>query len=53
MEGIGSETTAEVQPMVIAAGAGIAFSFDLFGRRVRIKPSAEYLREEIDFTGSP
>lgn len=50
--GIGSETTAEVQPLAISAGAGIAFSFDLFGRRLRIKPSAEYLREEIDFTGS-
>jgi hypothetical protein len=52
VEGIGSETTAEVQPLAISAGAGVAFSFDLFGRRVRIKPSAEYLREEIDFEGS-
>jgi hypothetical protein len=50
--GIGSETTAETQPLTIAAGAGIAFSFDAFGRRFRIKPSAEYLREEVDFTGS-
>jgi hypothetical protein len=49
--GIGSETTAETQPLTIAAGAGIAFSFDAFGRRFRVKPSAEYLREEVDFTG--
>jgi hypothetical protein len=52
VSGIGSETTAETQPLTIAAGAGIAFSFDAFGRRFRIKPSAEYLREEVDFTGS-
>ena len=52
VSGIGSETTAEVQPLTVSAGAGIAFSFDLFGRRLRIKPSAEYLREEVDFTGS-
>jgi hypothetical protein len=52
VSGIGSETTAEVQPLAISAGAGIAFSFDLFGKRVRIKPSAEYLREEVDFEGS-
>jgi hypothetical protein len=49
--GIGSQTTAEVQPLWIQAGAGIAFSFDLFERRIRIKPSVEYSREEIDFTG--
>lgn len=50
--GIGSETTAEVQPFAIAAGAGVAFSLDLGGRRFRIKPSVEYSREEIDFTGA-
>jgi hypothetical protein len=52
LQDIGSETTAEVQPFLISAGVGVAFSFDLFGRRLRIKPSVEYLREEIDLTGS-
>lgn len=51
VEGIGSETTAEVQPLFVNAGAGIAFTLDLFERRLRIKPSVEYSREEIDFTG--
>jgi hypothetical protein len=49
--GIGSELSAEVQPLVVNAGAGIAFSLDLFERRIRIKPSVEYSREEIDFIG--
>jgi hypothetical protein len=51
VSGIGSETTAEVQPLAINAGAGVAFTLDLFERRIRIKPSVEYSREEIDFTG--
>jgi len=51
VEGIGSETVAEVQPLSVNAGAGIAFTLDLFERRLRIKPSVEYSREEIDFTG--
>jgi hypothetical protein len=50
--GIGSETTAEVQPLLVTAGGGVAFTLDLWGRRFRIKPSVEYMREEIDFTGS-
>jgi hypothetical protein len=49
--GVGSETNAEVQPFLVGAGAGVAFSFDLFGRRVRVKPSVEYLREEIEVSG--
>jgi hypothetical protein len=49
--GIGSETAAEVQPLLITAGGGIAFTLDAFGRRIRIKPSVEYQREEIDLTG--
>ena len=52
VSGIGSETTAEVQPLLVTAGGGIAFTVDLWGRRFRIKPSLEYMREEIDFTGS-
>jgi hypothetical protein len=50
--GIGSETTAEVQPLAISGGAGVAFTLDAWGRRIRIKPSVEYFREEIEITGS-
>jgi len=49
--GQGSRTTAETQGFLVTAGAGIAFSFDAFGRRMRIKPSFEYLREKIEVTG--
>ena len=50
-EGVGSETTAEVQPFMYSAGAGIAFTIDIGTRRLRIKPSVEYIHEQIDFTG--
>jgi len=49
--GIGSETTAEVQPFTYSAGAGIAFTLDIGSRRLRIKPSVEFIHEQIDFTG--
>ena len=51
IEGVGSETTAEVQPFMYSAGAGIAFTIDIGTRRLRIKPSVEYIHEQIDFTG--
>ena len=51
VKGIGSETAAEVQPLLITAGGGIAWTLDAFGRRIRIKSSVEYSREEIDLTG--
>jgi len=50
--GIGSETTAEVQPLTYSAGAGVAFTIDIGSRRLRIKPSIEYIHEQIDFTGA-
>jgi hypothetical protein len=49
--GQGTRNRAETQPLVISAGAGIAFSFDLRGRRVRLKPSLEYIREDIEGSG--
>ena len=49
--GQGSRTFAEIQPFVLTAGLGVAFTVD-FGRlRMRIKPSVEYLRETLDITG--
>jgi hypothetical protein len=49
--GQGSKTTAEVGSVVISAGAGVAFSFDAWQRRLRIKPSFEYLQEDVEVSG--
>jgi hypothetical protein len=49
--GQGSRLSAEVKPLLLSAGAGVAFTLDAWERRLRIKPSVEYLREEIEVTG--
>jgi hypothetical protein len=49
--GQGSRTRIQVKRAVWSAGAGIAFSFDWLGRRLRIKPSFEYLHQELDLIG--
>jgi hypothetical protein len=51
IRGQGSTTTAELKPLLISAGAGVAFTIGTGERRLRIKPSVEYLREEIEVTG--
>jgi hypothetical protein len=52
VRGQGSRAKAQVKRLVLSGGGGVAFSLDLFERRIRIKPSFEYLREEIDLIGS-
>ena len=52
VSGQGSRAKAQVRRLVLSAGGGVAFSVDLFGRRLRIKPSFEYLREEVDLIAS-
>jgi hypothetical protein len=49
--GQGSRSRIQVRPFVWSAGAGIAFSFDWLGRRIRVKPSFEYLHQEMDLIG--
>ena len=49
--GQGSRSRIQVRRLVWSAGAGIAFGFDVLGRRVRVKPSFEYLRQELDLIG--
>jgi hypothetical protein len=49
--GQGSTTSAQVMPLVISAGAGVAFTLEAWERRIRIKPSVEYVREEIEVEG--
>lgn len=51
IEGQGAVTSAQVEPLLIQAGAGVAFTVDVGDRRFRIKPSVEYLREEIHVSG--
>jgi hypothetical protein len=51
VKGVGSITEAEVRPLVLSGGTGVAFTLDAWERRLRIKPSFEYLREEIDVRG--
>jgi hypothetical protein len=49
--GQGSRSRIQVRRLVWSAGAGIAFGFDVLGRRLRVKPSFEYLRQELDLIG--
>jgi len=50
--GQGTRTKIQLRPWVFSGGAGVAFSLDAFGHRVRIKPSFEYQQQEIDLIGS-
>lgn len=50
--GQGSVTEAQVEPLMLSAGAGLAFSLDAGSWRVRIKPSFEYVRQEIEVKGT-
>lgn len=49
--GRGSATKAETQPVVYSAGAGLAFTFEAWGRPLRLKPSVEWLYQETEVTG--
>ncbi|MDG2049330.1 MAG: hypothetical protein P8M78_04125 [Myxococcota bacterium] len=48
--GQGAANAAAVQPLQVAAGAGIAFTTQWGGRTVRFKPSFEYLRQEVELS---
>ncbi len=49
--GQGSRARIQVRPFVVSAGAGVALTLQVFGRQVRIKPSFEYLHQELDLIG--
>jgi hypothetical protein len=51
VKGQGSRARMQVRPVVLSLGSGVAFSFDLFDRRIRLKPSIEYLHYELDLIG--
>lgn len=50
--GQGTRTKIQLRRWVYSGGAGVAFSLDAFAHRIRIKPSFEYVQEEIDLIGS-
>lgn len=50
--GQGSTTSAKPDALQVTAGAGVAFTVDVAERRLRIKPSVEYLREEMKVAGT-
>jgi hypothetical protein len=49
--GVGSRTRSEVQGLVFGAGAGVSLAFEAWGRQFRLKPSAGWIRYEIDVRG--
>lgn len=49
--GQGSATRVQPRPFLFMAGAGISFRWNLGERVLRIKPSFEYLREEMRVSG--
>lgn len=51
IDGQGSSTTGTVKTLVVSAGLGSAFTISVGERWLRIKPSVEYFREEIEVEG--
>ena len=49
--GQGSRGQAYVDTLVWSAGGGLALTFDVFDRRIRIKPSVEWIREKVVVIG--
>jgi hypothetical protein len=50
--GVGSRTTSTVETLVYGASAGLAFPFELLGRRLWLKPSVGWLRYEVQVEGT-
>ncbi len=49
--GQGGRTIVSVNPFLLTAGAGAALTFRAWDRVLRIKPSVEYLRQEVSLRG--
>ena len=52
VSGQGSKTEAEIDTAILTSGAGVAFAVALGDWHFRIKPSFEYIREEIEVKGT-
>jgi hypothetical protein len=51
IRGQGATLSAEVDPLLVMAGFGFAFTFEAGERTFRVKPSFEYVRESIQING--
>ena len=49
--GQGSETSLQIKSPIFTAGLGVAFTSELWGRRVRFKPSFQWMRQEVEMSG--
>ncbi len=49
--GQGVKTEVEFKSPSVTAGLGVAFSFELWERRYRIRPSIQYLHEKVEVSG--
>ncbi|MAI80740.1 MAG: hypothetical protein CL917_17500 [Deltaproteobacteria bacterium] len=50
-KGQGSDAVYTSQDFQFSAGVGLAFHLEIADRKVRVKPSLEYMREAVNFTG--
>jgi len=50
--GQGARATASVESLLVGAGLGLAFTFEIGDKIFRVKPTVEYLREEIEISGT-
>lgn len=51
VKGVGSKTSGQVKTLVLGGGIGAALNLEMWERAVRIKPSFEFMRQEVDITG--
>jgi len=49
--GTGSKTSSQINTLFFSGGLGAAFTLDAFERRLRIKPSVEYMHESLTVSG--
>lgn len=52
IQGQGNQAKFQVQRWILSGGAGFAFSFDFFERTIRVRPSFEYIRQEIEIAAA-
>jgi hypothetical protein len=52
IQGQGQQANFQVQRWILSGGAGLAFGFQLFDRPIRIRPSFEYIRQEIEMNAA-
>ncbi|MEM7413569.1 MAG: hypothetical protein AAF430_25275 [Myxococcota bacterium] len=51
IRGQGSRARTQLDRLLWSGGAGLAFTIDAFDRRLRVKPSFEFIRQEVEVSG--